>query len=160
MAHSPVQRILVTVDFSPCSGEALRFAFLLAAALDSSIEVLYVLETSTRLLDSSAGQPPPADPAAAQERLHQFVMSIEGPKSVPMTERVEAGDVHERIVSIAEHEDFDLIVMGTNGRMGRPLGLVGSVAAGVVRMSPRPVLTIREAPSERKFPHLPPAAST
>lgn len=145
MAPSPVQRMLVTVDLSPGSAEALSFALLLAAALGSSIEVLYVLEPSTRLLDSTAGQPPPADQAAAQAQLHQFVRSVEGPRSVARTERVEAGDAHERIVSIAEHEDFDLVVMGTSGRTGRPLGLMGSVATGVVRMSTRPVLTIREA---------------
>jgi nucleotide-binding universal stress UspA family protein len=149
MVHSPVQRILVTVDLSPCSGEALAFALLLAAALESSVDVLHVLETATRLLDGVAGQVPPADQAAAEELLHKFVRSVEGPKSVVRTERVEKGDAHERILSIAEREDFDLIVMGTSGRTGRSLGLMGSVAAGVIRMSPRPVLTIPEVRKEK-----------
>jgi nucleotide-binding universal stress UspA family protein len=45
---------------------------------------------------------------------------------------------------LGRDEGFDLIVMGTLGRTGRPLALVGSVAESVVRTSPRPVLTVRE----------------
>ena len=63
-----------------------------------------------------------------------------------MTERIEHGEPHDRIVSLARDEGFDLIVMGTVGRTGRPLALAGSVAESVVRTSPQPVLTVRDAP--------------
>jgi nucleotide-binding universal stress UspA family protein len=63
-----------------------------------------------------------------------------------MTESIEHGEAHDRIVSLARDEDFDLIVMGTLGRTGRPLALVGSVAESVVRTSTRPVLTVRKDP--------------
>lgn len=62
-----------------------------------------------------------------------------------MIQRIEHGEPHERIVSLARDEGFDLIVMGTVGRTGRPLALAGSVAESVVRTSARPVLTVREA---------------
>ena len=39
--------------------------------------------------------------------------------------------------------DFDLVVMGTRGRMGLLHLLVGSVAEKVVRHCARPVLTVR-----------------
>lgn len=47
--------------------------------------MLHVLETATRLLDGVAGQVPLADQAAAEELLHGFVRSVEGPKSVVRT---------------------------------------------------------------------------
>jgi nucleotide-binding universal stress UspA family protein len=66
-----------------------------------------------------------------------------------MTERIEHGDPYDRIVSLATDEDFDLIVIGTHGRTGRLQALIGSVAESVVRTSPTPVLTVREAAKAR-----------
>ena len=82
---------------------------------------------------------------ASQNRalLRDFVAAL-GSGSVPMTERIEQGEPQERIVTLARDEGFDLIVMGTLGRTGRPLALVGSVVNSVVQTSARPVLTVRE----------------
>ncbi len=143
MTSSPIQRILVPVDLSPSSGNALSFARTLAAVLGASIDVLYVMESSTRTLGSGTAQAP-SDPAAARELLRSFVESTAGLGAVPTTERVESGDAQDRIVSVADSEGFDMIVMGTHGRTGRAASLVGSVAESVVRTSPRPVLTVRE----------------
>lgn len=139
-----VQRILVPVDFSRSSGDALRMAQSLASRLGASIEVLHVMDPSDTLLDRIADRPSGGDPAAARGLLRDFVVAL-GPMSVPTTERVEQGDPHERIVAVARDEPFDLIVMGTIGRTGRPLTFVGSVAESVVRTSSRPVLTVRES---------------
>ena len=49
----------------------------------------------------------------------------------------------EEIVQYAEHEQIDLIVMGTHGRRAMAHLLVGSVAEKVVRTAPCPVLTVR-----------------
>jgi nucleotide-binding universal stress UspA family protein len=143
MTEYPVKRILVPVDFSASSGDALRFARSLASALGASIEVLHVMDPSGTMLDRIADRPSGGDPAAARGLLRDFVAAL-GSGSVPMTERLEQGDPQERIVTLARDERFDLIVMGTLGRTGRPLALVGSVADSVVRTSPTPVLTVRE----------------
>ena len=144
MTEYRVQRILVPVDFSTSSGDALRLAQSLASALGASIEVLHVMDPSDTMLDRIADRPSGGDPAAARGLLRDFVAAL-GSGSVPITERLEQGEPQERIVTLARDEGFDLIVMGTLGRTGRPLALVGSVADGVVRTSPRPVLTVREA---------------
>jgi nucleotide-binding universal stress UspA family protein len=143
MADSPVRRILVPVDFSSCSGDALRFAHSLAGALGASIEVLHVMEPSGTMLDRVADRPSGGDRASAEDLLRDFVAALR-PGSVPITERIEDGQPYDRIVSLARDEGFDLIVMGTNGRTGRSHMLAGSVAESVVRTSPRPVLTVRE----------------
>ena len=143
MTQYRVQRILVPVDFSTSSGDALRLAKSLASALGASIEVLHVMDPSDTMLDRIADRPSGGDAASARGLLHDFVAAL-GSGTVPMTERMEQGEPHERIVTLARDEGFDLIVMGTIGRTGRPLALVGSVADSVVRTSPRPVLTVRE----------------
>lgn len=147
MVTSPVHRILVPVDLSDASRDALRFASSLAQALGASIEVLHVTEPSSRLLGGGPPGASGAETAAPRDLLHQFVASVSGAGSTPPTERVETGDPRDRIVSIAEQDGFDLIVMGTRGRTGRVHVLVGSVAESVVRTSVRPVLTVRESAS-------------
>ena len=51
------------------------------------------------------------------------------------------GDPLLRILETAG--GYDLVVMGTHGRVGRLHTLIGSVAEGVVRNAPCPVLTVR-----------------
>jgi len=113
------------------------------------IDVLHGEEDSPRngpsdtMLDRAADRPSGGDPAAARGLLRDFVAAMAS-GSVATAERIEHGEPHDRIVSLARDEGFDLIVMGTLGRTGRPLALVGSVAESVVRISPVPVLTVRE----------------
>jgi universal stress protein A len=144
MTMSPVRRILIPVDFSDSSRGALRFGRALAQALGASVEVLHVLEPSRGMLSGASSEALAGDPAEARGLLRDFVRAAGGPEQVSTTERVESGGAHDRIVSIADQEGFDLIVMGTSGRTGRAHVLVGSVAETVVRMSTRPVLTVRE----------------
>jgi nucleotide-binding universal stress UspA family protein len=51
---------------------------------------------------------------------------------------------HECIVAAAA--EADLVVIGTHGRTGLKHVLLGSVAERVVRLSPVPVLTVRNPP--------------
>lgn len=140
MTDSSIRRILVPVDFSEASAEALRVARSLAAALGASIEVVHVMEPPSGLL--SASQAPELTPAEARARLQELAAGS-GSGGVAVTARVEDGDARTRIVALAEEQGFDLIAMGTQGRTGRPLALVGSVAESVIRTSTRPVLTVR-----------------
>jgi nucleotide-binding universal stress UspA family protein len=134
MKTNAVRRILVPVDFSSCSRAALAFACSLGAALSASIDVLFVA--------SNDGQPDGA--AASGGELHQFVGTVPEAKSLAVREHVVHGDARERIVTMAERDGFDLIVLGTHGRTGRARSLAGSVAESVVRTSSRPVVTVRE----------------
>jgi nucleotide-binding universal stress UspA family protein len=65
--------------------------------------------------------------------------------SVPFTHRLTMGDPAGEIVRIAAEEGVDMIVLGTHGRSGISRMLMGSVAEGVVRRAPCPVLVYRAA---------------
>jgi universal stress protein A len=138
---SPIRRILVPVDFSEPSRAALRFASALARSLGATLEVVHVIERSYE----SPSVASEAELAEVQSMLRDFAASIDA--GVVDAQRVETGPVHQRILSIADARHFDLIVMGTAGRTGRPRSMAGSVAESVVRTARCPVLTLREGPS-------------
>lgn len=134
MTTAAVRRILVPVDLSSCSKAAFEFARGLAGALGAKIDVLYVADRSDEpALTSARGE------------LREFLASSGVSESAEVAQRVDFGDARERIVTIADREGFDLIVLGTHGRTGRPRSLAGSVAESVVRTATRPVVTVREA---------------
>lgn len=136
MKTATIRRILVSVDFSSCSRAALVFACTLGAALDASIDVLFV---------GAGSDAEPSSSAAAKEELHQFIGTVPESRALTIQEHVVSGDPRERIVSMAERDGFDLVVLGTHGRTGRPRSLAGSVAESVVRTSACPVVTVRES---------------
>jgi nucleotide-binding universal stress UspA family protein len=139
MKTTAVHRILVPVDLSSCSRAALEFAYSLGTALGASLDVLFVHQPS----DGKAFGAKEAN--TTRQELHRFIEAIELDASVAVNERVESGDARERIVTIAEKDGFDLIVIGTHGRTGRSRSLAGSIAESVVRTASRPVLTVRES---------------
>lgn len=57
--------------------------------------------------------------------------------------RVVQGQPVERILAAAEEAEVDLIAMGSHGRTGLPRVLFGSVAAGVLHGTGRPLLLVR-----------------
>ena len=62
------------------------------------------------------------------------------------------GDPGESIVSAAEAESVDLVIVGTHGRGTIGRLLLGSVSDHVVRNSPCPVLVVRPTPSRPDRP--------
>ena len=54
----------------------------------------------------------------------------------------EEGDIHKRIVDLADDENFDLIVMGRRGHNRLEKALVGSVTARVIGYSHKDVLVV------------------
>ena len=74
---------------------------------------------------------------------------------VNVTFLVWTGDPGESIVSAAEAENVDLVVVGTHGRGTIGRLLLGSVSEHVVRNAPCPVLVIRPASAGRAGPRRP-----
>jgi hypothetical protein len=60
----------------------------------------------------------------------------------------------EEIAQLSADLDADLVVVGTHGRRGVSRMLMGSVAEGVVRLSPCTVLVVR--PKQTDAPHITP----
>lgn len=142
------QKILVPVDGSPTSNRAVQEAVKLAQLLDSQLELVHVYEDIVYLISKDY---------ISYEELQRTVRSC-GEKILAEAEMLvkEAGleaetriiqASKERVVQLlvaeAERWQADLIVIGTHGHTGFSRLLLGSVAEGLVRIAPIPVLLIR-----------------
>ena len=78
---------------------------------------------------------------AALERLETAVPAALGEER-NVRHLVTIGRPHREIVRVAEHERFDLIVMGVEARPTADLLLFGATTQHVLRRAPCPVLTV------------------
>lgn len=133
-------RMLVALDFSECSRQALVAAMRVAErAAQCEIIALHVLD------------PHDDELTAARECEHSIDKmrgAVEGirarsPSSVTVHFEGVHGNPAEQIAARAVTHHADLIVLGTNGRTGLDRLLVGSVAETVVRIAPCSVLTVK-----------------
>ncbi len=76
------------------------------------------------------------------ERVLKFVGSVLPPHTGPVTKRMEVGKPAEMILSVAEEEKADLIVLGSRGLGPVKELLLGSVSHRVVSHAPCPTLVV------------------
>lgn len=144
------QRILVPVDGSATSDHALQEACKLARQLGAQLELVYVLG-DIRLMDADSyinyGDMREALKSSGNRVLAQAHAEARQAGVAAEVKLLEAGG--DRIASViveeAKNWRADLIAIGTHGRSGFSRVVFGSVAEGVVRTAPIPVLLIRGA---------------
>jgi nucleotide-binding universal stress UspA family protein len=148
------QRILIPLDGSELSEQALDSAYTLARAFDSELLLVGVLDLSAGMYDIYAETLQPLDLKDQLEELlagtlDRTVARVEA-EGLPVRRFLEVGIPHEEIAGVAEREKADLIVMTTHGRRGLTHLLLGSVAEKVLRTSPCPVLVVRPTGGQEK----------
>lgn len=136
------KKILVAVDSSDSGKNALHQAFKLANEEKCWITVTSVVPPYegeielTGITDIRAALRKPCEDALAEV------------KTIAKTERMlvktvcEEGEVHERIVDLADAENCDVIVMGRRGLHNIARALIGSVTARVIGHTQRDVLVV------------------
>jgi nucleotide-binding universal stress UspA family protein len=137
--------ILVPTDFSDSAEEALDYAIALAGKLGATVHLLNVITIPALGV-------PELGVALTSTMMESTVRSNQGALDKLATRRASAnldtilrtGDARDVIVDVAREIGADLIVMGTHGRRGVRRALLGSIAEGVLRTAPCPVLTIRQ----------------
>lgn len=143
----PIHTILHPTDFSPRSQQAYWLACALARDHGARIILAHVLPPPIVVYGNGIVPPMPEDNRALQEQSLKTLQAQTAP--IPVEARLVDGDPVAEIVNLAKETKSDLIVMGTHGWTGLSRLLMGSVAEGVVRKAPCPVLTIKN-PVERK----------
>lgn len=129
-----IDRILVPLDGSRLSEAVLPVAGALARAHDAEVVLVETLPAET-----TGGQ----DTAEAERYLAERARGLQSGGVSRVRWGVWYGAVGQSIVNAAAREAADLVAMGTHGRGGLGRLLLGSVAEGVVRHSPVPVLLLR-----------------
>lgn len=143
----PFKKILVPVDFSAHSEEAMHVAADLAGHYGGSVTLVYVHEPMQYALPEGYILYTPDQIAqmtsAFQERLNRAEQAVKALGVAQVDTRLLQGIVPFELGELARDEHMDLIVMGTHGRTGVKRALMGSVAERVLRTAPCPVLVVK-----------------
>lgn len=140
-----IKSILVPLDFSPGSLEALNYAMPIAKKFGAAIHLVHVSEPDQ-----------PSEVSGAVHLMCETARSIEFLRERlqethrkhlstfwPENCQVRTGRPYREICGLAREIDAGLIVLGTRGHTGVKRMLLGSTAERVVRFASRPVLVAR-----------------
>ena len=152
MTEGLFSRILVPVDFSPCSVEAFRMAVSLAEMTKADVLFLHVIDTSALDAFNRLGLlAVPSDTAAQKRRLRHHARLntrrlLESVQVFGVTVRrmILEGAPFVEIAKTTRAEKVDLVVMGSYGGRAGSMEKIffGSTAEKVVRTAGCPVLTV------------------
>jgi len=153
---TPSAAILVPVDFSPHSEEALRFAAGLANRLTAPLTILHVIHDpaeSPGYYSQKDPKYPRKIPDIAADMMDEFIKRTinahpELDNILQAEIKLVTGLPVSRILEVAEQYNPQMVVMGSKGRTGLSHLLLGSKAEQVVRLCPSPV-TIIKIPSDK-----------
>jgi nucleotide-binding universal stress UspA family protein len=142
-----MDRILVPVDFSDYSREALRHAYEWAKLYGAQIDLLHVVVEDLHPAFYQGGvtsiydvEPDLDDKVKA--KLDDFAEAVLGSTGNVET-HVRTGSAPSAITDFVEEEEVDLVSLSTHGRTGMERFFLGSVAEKVVRHVSCPVLTVK-----------------
>jgi nucleotide-binding universal stress UspA family protein len=153
-AHaSALERVLVAVDFSPCSVKAAAVAGSVAQDSGGDLTLLHVIEWPWH---DDPLSPPEGVPALQSEALREYREYLERgavdrlrevAATLPGGDRaatwVRIGTPYVETLEAAKAANADLIVLGVRGRSSLDLNFFGSTTNHVVRTAECPVLTVR-----------------
>jgi universal stress protein A len=143
-----LKRIVVAVDFSKLSFEALAYAIDLAQQAGARVHALYVVEPVEFAGVDVLGGAPIATQSIVDEHLRQARAEMERLKAKRLAglpgarATVQLGRPADTIVAAGGKGRSNLIVLGTHGRSGLAHLVMGSVAERVVRHAECPVLVV------------------
>lgn len=143
------QNLLAPIDGSDEAHQAAEHALDLAAELDATVHVLYVIEPRPAFAAKESSeqqdeQIPEEHRAYAQEQVGE-VADLAASKDVECEREITSGFPGSEIVESAEDSAVDAIVMGTRGHGwgGVDTTVLGSTTQRVNRTASIPVLTVR-----------------
>jgi nucleotide-binding universal stress UspA family protein len=144
-----IKRILIPIDFSEMSLQALDYAVELGKPFGAELVAVHVVEpiyyaTPADVYGPSANLGMLLD---EQQRVAAEQLAELEDRLMKRGDKIEtvldSGVPYQKIVEAAEQRKADLIIMATHGRTGLSHLLLGSVAERVVRSAACPVLTVR-----------------
>ena len=143
-----MNKILVPVDFSDASSNALSYGIQLCGASSLEITVLhsYGVRSTTLIMKNIDGVLEKNAKQKMDELLRNFQKDYPDVVFKPIITKNHAVS---GIAALGDSGDYDFIVMGTKGATGLKEVFMGSVAGGVVSKTSAPVIVVPESHSFR-----------
>jgi len=149
-----MKTILVPTDFSKCSANAFRFALETAQHSGADVVALHVVFPNEGVENNVYNAFWVDEYYKQREKdLKEWVgrqAKGEKQKKVRIRSQCFIGFPVQAVHSVAEKEKADLVIMGTTGATGLRKILLGSVAAGVITRSKKPVIVVPQKASFRE----------
>ena len=144
------KKIVVGVDFSDCSVNALEHAVIIACHANAGLTMVWAnhLDYSKEIFSVE----PDNIRAEVQKRFEKLIEKYR-PQLAPDTDidfRLEKGKVYKVICNVAKEVNAFLIVIGTHGSSGFEEFWIGSNANRIVAASRLPIITIRAGVDSNK----------
>lgn len=149
-----MKKILVPIDFSECSANALKVAASIAKKQDADIIALHMIGLSEAMSIGGAKE---------EYEIIQYIKLVEKRfqefldkdylEDINITDTVYNYQNFSAINDIAKEHDASLIIMGSHGTSGFNEMFVGSNTEKVVRTSEIPVLVIKGEPKNFTLDH-------
>lgn len=137
-----MKRILVAIDFSECSINALEHGITIANNADANLDMIFVVKPeSSRDIFTEGAE---TLKTMVKDRFEEIVEKYQ-----PMMPNnrlgfiIRIGKVYKEIVKEAESKDVFLVVAGTHGSSGFEEFWIGSNAFRLVSALSKPIITIR-----------------
>ncbi|MBA4054978.1 MAG: hypothetical protein C0490_09725 [Marivirga sp.] len=142
-----MKNILVPIDFSKQSLEALKAAIELARRTKAKVTMVHVLFLPVIYDTGLAGQPVALNPTFVDQMEKDILKKFDRIKSkfksdVTIKSEVLFGDISSSIKDSIENHGSDMVVIGSSSVSATTVLSVGSITEKVVRNSPVPVLTV------------------
>lgn len=144
-----IERVLCPVDFSEFSVKAYDYAYSLARHYEAKLFLEHIISPvgaayPHAMLPDGAVAAIYWDLTADTEKRLAEMVEKRAPNGFQPEFVVHKGFVPETILTFAEGQSVDLIVMGTHGRRGWDRLMMGSVTESVLRKARCPVLAVRK----------------
>ncbi len=151
-----IERILLPLDGSDVSESALECAVALAQRHQAEVVLVQVVG---HMAEMAPGLLPELIPELQQKALSRALNYLENraARFAPLVASpvTALGSARDQLPALARHHRCDLMVMASHGRDGAEHWLLGSVAEGVLRQAPCPVLLVRPpAQAASAFRHI------
>ena len=144
------QRILAAVDDSATSDRALQQAIGLAKDQHATLRIVYAVDEVAIYNSASLADPSGIEQAWIEtghrilDKARNLARAAGVDTEVKLLETENIGErIADAIVEEARTWPADIVVVGTHGRSGLKHLLMGSVAEGIVRICPSPIMLIR-----------------
>jgi nucleotide-binding universal stress UspA family protein len=149
-----INSILVPVDFSETSFQALEYAIEFAESVAARLLIFHAVSLSESFTANGygtydLGALEEAVRRDAESQMQKFV-GLAKFHRVPFETMVRIAAPIPEIGLLVQERDIDLVITATHGRTGLKHLLMGSIAEHIVRQAPRPVLVVPSHPEIRK----------
>lgn len=145
-----MKNIIVPIDFSACSYNAVRYTASLVKFIPAKVTILYVHKPELTVQAMPIGQPY-YDLLPVPQQVHvqmKRVKDLLAQKNIECELLVKEGLLSEEILNLAQKSEADLIIMGTEGVTSAYQMLWGTRTSAIISKKEVPVLVVPESYTE------------